>query len=308
MQEAPKMKRTHGQITTALKTEAKAQGKNPNDVYNQFFREVFLHELMQHQNGWVLKGGSNIYCRVPGARQTKDLDLYRQDDPTSSTGAADALVAAMNDHRVGPYTFRVEHPDRAGAAGTVDSERINVAVIHGVNNRFLFFGVDVSGDLEVTGIVEPLIVPASFGVDTEFLPHSFRVYSYPVASQIADKVCAMYERHGEIPPGKASTRYHDLYDVALMSRELTVSAVDLRAALNTQCQVRKMTLPERLVIPDSSWMNQYPAKAKNFGSERWGLKELDEALRVAGLLVDPILSGELGGLDQSWDCTALLWK
>ncbi|MFZ2562762.1 MAG: nucleotidyl transferase AbiEii/AbiGii toxin family protein [Corynebacterium variabile] len=156
-------------------------------MYNQFFREVFLHELMQHQNGWVLKGGFNIYCRVPGARQTKDLDLYRQNDPTSSTGAADALVAAMNDHRVGPYTFRVEHPDRAGAAGTVDSERINVTLIHGVNNQFLSFGVDVSGDLEVTGIVEPLIVPASFGVDTEFLPHSFRVFSYPVASQIADK-------------------------------------------------------------------------------------------------------------------------
>lgn len=69
-----------------------------------------------------------------------------------------------------------------------------------------------------------------------------------------------------------------------------------------------MTLPERLVIPDNSWTNQYPAKAKNFGSERWGLKELDEALRVAGLLVDPILSGEFGGLGQSWDCTALLWK
>lgn len=277
-------------------------------MYNQFFREVFLHELMQHQNGWVLKGGSNIYCRVPGARQTKDLDLYRQDDPTSSTGAADALVAAMNGHRVGPYRFQVEHPDRTGAVGTVDSERIDVTVIHGVNNRFLSFGVDVSGDLAVTGTVEPLIVPASYEVTTEFLPQTFRVYSYPVASQIADKVCAMYERHGETPPGKASTRYHDLYDVALMARELTVSAADLRAALNTQCQVRKMTLPERLVIPDDSWTNQYPAKAKKFDSERWGLNELDEALRVAGLLIDPILSGEIDGLGQSWDCAAMLWK
>lgn len=276
-------------------------------MYNQFFREAFLHELMQHQDGWVLKGGSNIYCRVPGARQTKDLDLYRQDDPTSSTGAAAALVAAMNGHRVGPYAFRVEHPDRTGAAGTVDSERIDVTVSYGVN-RFLSFGVDVSGDLEATGTVEPLTVPASYEVTTEFLPHTFQVYSYPVASQIADKVCAMYERHGETPPGRASTRYHDLYDVALMARELTLSAADLRAALNTQCQVRKMTLPERLVIPDDSWATQYSAKAKKFGSERWGLKELDEALRVAGLLVDPVLSGELDGLDQSWDCAVLLWK
>lgn len=202
MREAPRMKKTHGKITTALKAEAKALGKNPNDVYNQFFREVFLHELMEHQNGWVLKGGSNIYCRLPGARQTRDLDLYRQDDPTSSTGAAEVLVAAMNGHRVGPYSFWVEHPERTGVAGTVDSERIDVTVVHGVNNRFLSFGVDVSGDLEVTGTVEALTVAASYELTTEFLPHRFRVYSYPVASQIADKVCAMYERHGETHRGK----------------------------------------------------------------------------------------------------------
>lgn len=288
--------------------EAKGQGKNANDVYNQFFREVFLHELMQHQHGWVLKGGSSIYCRIPGARQTKDLDLYRQDAPTSSAGAAGALVAAMDYHKVGPYTFRVEFPDRTSPAGTVDSQRIAVTVTHGVNNRLLSFGVDVSGDLEVTGAVEPLTVAASYAVDTEFLPYSFRIYSYPVANQIADKVCAMYERHGTTPPGVASTRYHDLYDVALMARELTVTASDLRAALDTQCQVRSMTLPKCLVLPDDSWTLQYPAKARKFGGERWGLQELGEALRVAGLLVDPVLSEEFDGYGLFWDHTVLTWK
>lgn len=277
-------------------------------MYNQFFREVFLHELMQHQNGWVLKGGSNIYCRVPGARQTKDLDLYRQNAPTSSAEASAALVTVMNGHVVGPYMFQVDPPDRTRSIGTVDSERIHVTVTHGVNNRLLFFGVDVSGDLKVTGVVETLTVAASYEVDTEFLPHRFQIYSYPVASQIADKICAMYERHGTTPPGRASTRYHDLYDVALMARELTVTAADLRAALDTQCQVRRMTLPSHLVLPDDIWTTQYPAKAKNFGSERWGLESLDEALRVAGLLVDPVLSGEIDGSDRSWDCMALLWK
>lgn len=277
-------------------------------MYNQFFREAFLHELMMHQRGWVLKGGSNIYCRIPGARQTKDLDLYRQANPTSATGAAEALVTAMNGRKAGPYTFRVEHPARNGPAGTVDSERVDVTVIHGVNNRLTSFNVDVSGDLEVIGEVESLTVVASFGVDTEFLPHNFEIYSYPVANQIADKVCAMYELHGETPPGRPSTRYHDLYDVALMARELTVRAADLRAALDTQCRVRKMTLPECIAIPDDSWIRQYPAKAKNFGSGRWGLKTLDEALRIAGLLVDPVLSGEVGESNQTWDCSVLLWR
>lgn len=277
-------------------------------MYNQFFREAFLHELMQFQHGWVLKGGSNIYCRVPGARQTRDLDLYRQYDPTSSTGAADSLVTTMNGHKAGPYTFHVDRPERTGAEGTVDSERINVTVIHGVNSRLLAFGVDVSGDLEVTGNVEPLAVSSSYEVDTAFLPHSFRIYSYPVASQIADKVCAMYERHGATPPGRASTRYHDLYDVALMAQELSVSATDLREALATQCRVRQMTLPERLTLPEDSWAAEYPEKAKNFGGHHENLENLDEALRIAGLLVDPILSGDTETAACSWDCTVLRWR
>ncbi len=291
-----------------MKKEAKTLNKNPNDVYNQFFREVFLHELMRQQNGWVLKGGTNIYCRIPGARQTKDLNLYRRDDPTSSTGAAESLVSAMNGYKIGPYIFHVIHPRQSGGIGTVDSERIDVTVIHGINNRLVSFGVDVSGDLEVTGTVEPVTVATSYKVHTEFLPQRFKVYSYPVASQIADKICAMYERHGNTPPGRASTRYHDLYDVALMARELTVSAFDLRSALDTQCRVRNMSLPNHLTIPDESWKDQYPIKARNFGDEQWGLTELDEALRVAGLLINPILNREFKESDRAWNCTALLWE
>ncbi|CAB0661377.1 nucleotidyl transferase AbiEii/AbiGii toxin family protein [Corynebacterium diphtheriae] len=78
------------------------------------------------------RGGTNIYCRIPGARQTKDLDLYRRDDPTSSTGAAESLVSAMNGYKIGPYIFHVIHPRQSGGVGTVDSERIDVTVIHGI--------------------------------------------------------------------------------------------------------------------------------------------------------------------------------
>lgn len=88
--------------------------------------------------------------------------------------------------------------------------------------------------LEVTGVAETLTVPASYQVATEFLPPSFPVHSYPVASQLADKVCAMYERHGATPPGRASTRYHDLYGIALIASELPVSAA--RARAGTMCR------------------------------------------------------------------------
>lgn len=244
----------------------------------------------------------------PGARQTKDLDLYRQDDPTSSTGAADALVEAMDGHKAGAYTFHVHRPETPGTVGTVDSERVNVTVTYGVNAKLLSFGVDVSGDLEVTGDVEFLVVGVSYAVETEFLPHSFRILSYPVASQIADKICAMYERHGTTPPGKASTGYHDLYDVALMARELTVTGAGLQDALRAQCRVRSLTLPERLVLPHDSWATEYPKKARKFGGQRKELEELDEALRVAGLLMNPVLNREVDVSGSAWDCTGLCWR
>lgn len=98
MPQPQKQRERHGQIVSALKKEASHAGKKPNDVYNQFFREVFLHELMRLNDGWVLKGGTNIYCRIPGARQTKDLDLFRQYAPTSALKAADSLIATMNKH------------------------------------------------------------------------------------------------------------------------------------------------------------------------------------------------------------------
>lgn len=71
-----KVRQRHNQIVNALKSEARSRGADISDVYNQFFREVFLNELMQEGEGWVLKGGTNVYCRIPGARQTKDLDIY----------------------------------------------------------------------------------------------------------------------------------------------------------------------------------------------------------------------------------------
>lgn len=308
-----KVLKTHGQIARAIKLLAKDKGTSVNDAYNQFFRELFLNQLMGSRDGWVLKGGTNIYCRVPGARHTKDLDLYRQDDPTSSDKAAEDLATAMSGHKVGPYTFLVKYLPGNGVNGAIESERVNVEVIHGVNNRLVSFGVDVSGDLEVVGSVEHLEVKTSFVVPVDFMPQSFTVMSYPVASQIADKICAMYERHGKTPPGKASTRYHDLYDVSLLARELTpaagaLSASELQVALETQCTIRNLTLPNRMTIPDENWKIQYPLKARQFGDAKWGLDNLDEALRIAGLFIDPILSGELHSSKQTWDNNTLSWR
>ena len=303
-----KVRKTHNQITGALKKEAKSRGLQPNTVYNQFFREVFLNELMQADAGWVLKGGTNVYCRIPVARQTKDLDLYRHVDPTSALSAAEFLVEVMNGHQAGPYTFDLERTFRKTMAGPVENERVTVAVLRGAGNEFAEFNIDVSGDLEVSGSVDEVTVKASFDLVTDFFPNAFQVTSYPVENQIADKVAAMYDRYGETPPGKASTRYHDFFDIALMASKLSVAADSLRRALEQQCKLRGVDLPNQMREPEPGRGYAYERKATKLG---WGSEELcafEGALAIASRLLDPLLAKAPSVHGATWDPVTSSWK
>ena len=309
MTEKPtKLRRTHNQIANALKEEAQQRGIQANVVYNQFFREVFLHELMKKGSGWVLKGGTNVYCRIPGARQTKDLDIYRHTDPTSAQSAAELLVELMNGHRVGPYFFALTRTARKTMAGPIENERVKVTVLHGVANSFAEFSIDVSGDLNVSGEVEEVTVQSSFSLVTEFFPHTFQVTSYPIENQVADKIAAMYDRYGETTPGRASTRFHDLFDVALIAMNLPARADLLHDALEQQSQLRGVALPDSMSEPEPGWGRAYEEKARSL---RWGVDELcdfEEALRVAGRLLNPVLAQYPKVRDHVWDPSALSWN
>ena len=301
------VKETHKQIISAIKMECKKRGVRVNDAYNQFFRGLFLYCLMATGDGWVLKGGGNVFCRIAGARQTKDLDLYREKQPTGIPAAADSLMQLMNGHQVGPYTFRLTRASKTDQAGPIDTERVTVAVIVGADQKFAQFKIDVSGDLDVAGPAERIIVKRDFDFETTFLPSTYSVYAYPVANQIADKFCAMYERHGKTPPGTPSTRYRDLYDLALIATNLEVEAAELRECLRTQMVVRELTLPAQVTLPADQWATEYAAKARTFGGGNPQFEQVDEALRVVGLLMNPILAASGEESHTTWEPKTLRW-
>lgn len=280
----PKVRVTHSQITAGLREFAKQQKLSANVVYNRFFREVFLAELMAKNSGWVLKGGTNLYCLIPGARHTQDLDLYRQDSPTGHRDAAQTLITMMNHTEVGPYTFEVTNPRAETISGTIDNIQLSVIVRFGTS-EFSRFSIDVSGDLEVPLVAEPVLMNRSDSLDVPFVPPTFPVWSYPVENQLADKVCAMYEVHGS----GVSTRYRDLYDIGLIALELDVDTEKLRAALQTQERIRTLTLPTHMVLPGKEWLTGYKKFISTVHEPRLELKELDNAMTVAGALMNPIL-------------------
>lgn len=299
-----KPKRTDGQIRNALKKEAREQQITPNVAYNRFFRELFLAELMNRDQGWVLKGGTNLYYRIPGARHTRDLDLYRQDDPTSYRQAAEELVETMNETRIGPYRFSVTVPKDETVSGTIDNINLTVEVFHGVS-PLLVFGIDVSGDLHVPTVTETLTVKRSDHIDLEFMGREYTIRSYPIENQIADKIAAMYELHRHA--GQPSTRHRDLYDLALIALELSVDAADLAHALRIQAQVRGLTLPQELRLPSSAWVDGYARLIRNMPHPRKEITDVNEALRIAGALVDPVLTASEGTATGTWSPSIRRW-
>jgi len=214
----------------------------------------------------------------------------------------------MNGHQAGPYTFDLERTFRKTMAGPVENERVTVAVLRGAGNEFAEFNIDVSGDLDVSGSVDEVTVKASFDLVTDFFPNAFQVTSYPVENQIADKVAAMYDRYGETPPGKASTRYHDFFDIALMASKLSVAADSLRRALEQQCKLRGVDLPNQMREPEPGRGYAYERKATKLG---WGSEELcafEGALAIASRLLDPLLAKAPSVHGATWDPVTSSWK
>ncbi|QGU06163.1 hypothetical protein COCCU_00975 [Corynebacterium occultum] len=278
-------KSRHGQIKHGLQKDSRDHGLAMNDVYNRFFRELFLGKLGSRDQGWVLKGGTNLHCRIPDARTTRDLDLYRQDDPTSYRDAAKDLIESMDGTKIGPYLFQVTEPKRQTVSGTIDSIQLTVHVFQGVS-KLLQFHIDVSGDLRVPAVTETITVERSDSLDLAFIGREYTIRSYPIENQVADKVCAMYKIHDL----GVSTRYRDLYDIALIALSLEVKGEELAQALRAQEKIRGISLPQAMHLPGPKWEKGYAGLNKNSPYLRAEITAVADALQVAKALVDPMLS------------------
>lgn len=295
----PKIRpQNHRSIKTRLSNQARAAGIDPADMQNRFFRELFLAQIFQEDQGsWVLKGGTNLYCRIPGARHTRDLDLFCQ-DPTGAREAAQELKDRMDHVRVGPYQFTIGDPKPGG--DNIDVYSLKVTVLTGVQ-KAAEFSVDVSGDLQVPDVPRNVIFHRDDDIEIDGVPRSFPIRSYPVSNQIADKTCAMYEVHGTRP----STRYRDLYDLALIVAHLSFSASETVLALDQQREIRRLNLPSALNLPDPEWVKNYPRVMKNTPGTRTELHPVNAALDTARVALDPLLRGDLS--EGTWSPHQQTW-
>lgn len=147
------------------------------------------------------------------------------------------------------------------------------------------FNVDLSSSIALNA--EPERVHVSRG-DDAVLPGyrtTFSVRLYPIENQMADKLCAMYTSLGSGP----STRYRDLYDLAMVVDQLRFDPTVLAQALRVQEQIRGIKLPAQLADPGTGWADAYTQQMQKTPGATGPFIDYDSAMTVVARAVTPSL-------------------
>jgi len=270
-------------LTDRLKDLATASRWTLPQLQRQMAYDRLLERLYVADRGWIVKGAAALLARGIGVRATAAIDLYRE--PAREVAEAVLRRAAAAD--IGDW-FRLEiHAPRPLA--DTGGVRLPVTAFVGDTVWAAFHADLAAADVRMTG--EPEHVPPLAAVvmpDVE--QHGYR--AYPLVDHVADKVCAMIERHGAV--GAPSTRYKDLVDLVAIVLAGSVEAGPQTAALRSEATRRGLRLPERLTAPDRAlWEPGYAAEAGR--SFLPTARTLDGALATAGPFLDPLLDGTARG-------------
>jgi len=177
-------------VRDRLKAASQQTGRRINELEREFVLQRFLARIFAESDSpWILKGGIGLLVRLPGARYSQDLDLLH---PATELGAALADLGRLAEgpHEGDPFRFVLgpQQIMRGGVTGaTVQVEAYLGATV------FARFPIDLSTELDfVAGVERKSPRPVLEIPGLAPLPE---VTLYPLPDQIADKICAMYQRY-----------------------------------------------------------------------------------------------------------------
>lgn len=237
--------------------------------------------------------------RLPDARYSKDIDLLVAADRSD---AVETLRHVGRNHAIDHFLFEVGPPTLLsnGKGVTVRVE----ALLGG--KVFDAFSIDLaSARRELVGHVERRPIPRL--VDTEDFSQEITAQLYPLADQIADKICAMYEIYGAV--GAESGRYRDLVDLLLISSFLAIDLSSTVTALQRERALRGIpALPTTLESPGSTWPARWAATARQSPLAA-DYHDVAVALAAASRCYDRIL-GSLPAADHeaTWSHERSTWE
>lgn len=273
-------------VDARLRTAATASGRPVNELRRQFLTQRFLARVYTAScPEWILLGGSALLVRIPGVRHSRGIDFARSLD-VDLADAVTALTALIDlSPAPDPYRFNIS----IDHTSTDDAHvRLKVAVRLGASTVD-HFPVDITCRPAFSTIDAVRPRPIIDIDDVEELPPFLMA---PVAQQIADKLCAMYERHGIA--GLPWSRWRDLVDLMLITTRVSdIKAAAVSAAVAAEQHRRGMTIPATLHAPSDQWSMGYRLQAKRLLPQE--LHSLSDAIRHLQTFAGPVLAGTASG-------------
>ncbi|WP_342802101.1 nucleotidyl transferase AbiEii/AbiGii toxin family protein [Nocardia sp. No.11] len=288
-------------VTDHLKAHAKATEQDHNTVKRRFVMSRFLVRVFTADpDRWILKGGVGMMVRLPESRYSRDIDLLtvpqdRDSDPITQ------LRIAVRDNHLDQFRFELSEPlPLSNGKGSTVTVR---ALLGG--KQFDAFSIDiVDARRELIGAIEHQ--PAPRLIDNDDFPGQARIALYPLADQIADKICACFERFGA--GGTSSGRYRDLVDLLLVSMYLPIDLETTVAAVEAERAMRRIpSLPRTMQAPGPDWAVQWSKTAKKspLAAEH---HDLEAALATARTCYDRILiSVPAAATPHRWSPERRIW-
>jgi Nucleotidyl transferase AbiEii toxin, Type IV TA system len=281
-------RRTPQGLQHALNELARRHGVAGDQVLRRFlFARLLARVFHDDPSGWLLKGGQALLVRFHAARFTRDIDLYRISAATLDE-AVDALTRAarldLDDLVHFEMRGRLDRLEERGVARLIFDAYLG-------SRRKDSVSVDLVVDSRPIGLPECRQLEPPVPLDwPDSWPH---VLLYPLVDHVADKIAAMYERHGDAR--LTSTRYRDLVDLVLIALREPLDGRQLCDALRSEIDRRAgqgspLVVPAHFVMPAADWVGGYhKAAARVPGLEVY--RTLDQASELAHALLDPVFDG-----------------
>ncbi|CCK32964.1 hypothetical protein BN159_p92 (plasmid) [Streptomyces davaonensis JCM 4913] len=291
-------------LTQAARNMSKKTGMSVPDLMKIFyFNRLSARVFTKDPGGWLIKGGQALLVRYRGAaRLSQDIDLQSTSPDLGADEARQRVIEAaaldLGDFlRYAPGKFEGHSDEGRGGAQYFH--------VHLGTQLVATIKVDLVVGRTLSGSPETRTLKSA--VDIEWPVDWPDVQLYPVIDHIADKICAMYERHGD--NGQfGSSRYRDLADLLLISQQETVLGEAASQALHREADRRRqngihIALPAAFEAPGPDWPDGYPQQAALVLGLK-GCGTYAEAAQTAAVFIDPMLNSTAVG---SWTPDSATW-
>lgn len=258
------------------------------------YRRLVARMYATDPDKWVLKGGFAMILRLDPNRTSNDIDVTYVHKVGEHAVALEALERAVARELDDYFSFEIR---RVGEETADRARRVTVVCQLGTR-EFARLRVDLA--VPVPDVpAERIEAPPLTGVEEIDAVPPVLALAWP--QQIADKICATFEEHGD----GFSSRARDLADLGMVASQVDgLDGLALIGAMRAEEERRRSrSLPNGL--PQTFVLSEDQAREwrANFAKATRGAPiSFDDALDLATRLVNPLLDGSAAS--KTWDPAA----